>query len=303
MYSLAAAVLGLASLAAAQSTSSTVPNTSTSTAAVAAELATATPLTPVSNLGGKVFDRIAVLMMENIDLATALENQPNHCVIRRVDNYRMDNGNFNQIPGNVSTLFVLSAEKCISFGEYHANNYVRKDNLAVLYNKNVLDSTRLKPLKSFTSFYGDMDNNVMPQCMFITPNMRESVSEKNFMNNTLLVINFDEDETYTIGNRFISVLISDTMPAELNLHHLGRWDTHANVPKYVANTTGDVIRAPDVILDSVFMNQLYPGDFAATYWGPMLAPNVLAVINGRSIFGEVLAQWGDVRKLLSDAGH
>ena len=71
-FSLAA--LALATVAVSQ-TSTTVPNTSTDTAAIAAELATATPLVPTSNVKGKAFDRLVVLMMENIDLVTAMENR------------------------------------------------------------------------------------------------------------------------------------------------------------------------------------------------------------------------------------
>lgn len=127
---------------------------------------------------------------------------------------------------------------------------------------------------------------------------------------------FDEDETYTIGNRVMTILISDVMPTELigtqddsfythysvistmeanwGLNHLGRWDTWANVFSWVANITGDIVRAPDVPLEEVFLNQSYPGAFALTYWGPMPAPNVSGIVNGRTIFPEVLEQWGDV---------
>jgi acid phosphatase len=164
------------------------------------------------------------------------------------------------------------------------------------------------------------------------------LENKNFMNNTLLIISklnsphpefkltppdFDEDETYTIGNRVMSILLSDIMPTSLvnttddtfythysviasieanwDLHHLGRWDTHANVLKIVANATGDIIRTPD--LTNVFFNQSYPGAFAATYWGPMPAPNVSAVVNGRTIFGEVLTQWSNVSSLFLGSGR
>ena len=68
------AALALASVAFSQSTT-TIPNTSTGTAAIASELATATPLSPVTNVKGKAFDRLVVLMMENIDLVTAMENR------------------------------------------------------------------------------------------------------------------------------------------------------------------------------------------------------------------------------------
>jgi acid phosphatase len=71
MLFLSMAALALASGAVSQ-TSTTVPNTSTD---IAAELATATALVPVSNVKGKAFHRLVVLMMENIDLVTAVENR------------------------------------------------------------------------------------------------------------------------------------------------------------------------------------------------------------------------------------
>lgn len=70
MFLLTAAVAAIVSVASAQTTSY-VPNTSTNTAAVASELATALPLSPVSHVPGKVFDRIAIIMMENTDFVTA----------------------------------------------------------------------------------------------------------------------------------------------------------------------------------------------------------------------------------------
>jgi acid phosphatase len=139
-----------------------------------------------------------------------------------------------------------------------------------------------------------------------------------------IVKDFDEDETYTIGNRVMTILISDAMPTDLigtqddnfythysviatmeanwGLHHLGRWDTWANVFSWVAKLTGDVVREPDVPLTNVFMNQSYPGAFAVSNWGPMPAPNVSGIVNGRTIFPEVLEQWGDVSHLKSLLG-
>jgi hypothetical protein len=75
MLFLTTVALALASVASGQTFSIPVPNTSTGTAAVSAELATATPQSPVSNVKGKVFDRLIVLMMENTDLTVAMENR------------------------------------------------------------------------------------------------------------------------------------------------------------------------------------------------------------------------------------
>lgn len=135
------------------------------------------------------------------------------------------------------------------------------------------------------------------------------------------VTDFDENETDTIGNRVMTILISDVMPPGLNgtedsnfyshysvistmeanwdLNHLGRWDTFANVFSFVADVTGDVVRAPDVPLTDVFLNQSYPGAFAMTNIGPMPAPNVSGIVNGRTILPDVLAQWGDVSSIKS----
>jgi acid phosphatase len=83
MFVQTAAVLGLASLAVAASSTTSISNTATDTAAVASELATNLPLSPTSNVKGKVFDRIVVLMMENTDLTAAMENRKLRNPLRR----------------------------------------------------------------------------------------------------------------------------------------------------------------------------------------------------------------------------
>ena len=103
----------------------------------------------------------------------------------------------------------------------------------------------------------------------------------------------------TDDNFYSHYSVIATMEANWGLHHLGRWDTWANVFNWVADLTGDVVRAPDVNLNDVFLNQSYPGAMASTYWGPMPAPNVSGIVNGRTVFPDVLAQWGDVSFLRS----
>jgi acid phosphatase len=41
------------------------------------------------------------------------------------------------------------------------------------------------------------------------------LKDKNFMQNTLVLITFDENETYTIQNRVFSVLLGDALPSKL----------------------------------------------------------------------------------------
>ena len=52
-------------------------NTATSTAAVAAAKATAKTESPVSNVIGKAFDRIAIIYLENTDYSMASSNRTN----------------------------------------------------------------------------------------------------------------------------------------------------------------------------------------------------------------------------------
>ena len=51
------------------------------------------------------------------------------------------------------------------------NDYVRKHNPAVIYNSNSGVIDRLAVMKNLTTFYKDLENETLPQWMFITPNM------------------------------------------------------------------------------------------------------------------------------------
>lgn len=156
--------------------------------------------------------------------------------------------------------------------------------------------------------------------MFITPNMTSDghdtdvsvagkwtrsfleplLNDKRFMQNTLVLITFDENETYTIQNRILAILIGDAVPAEMvgttddnyynhyseiasveanwDLHTLGRFDVGANVFKLVADKTGDKVRpwAGDVPLEKMYFNLSYAGPLNEKggnkrYPGPNLA--------------------------------
>lgn len=165
----------------------------------------------------------------------------------------MDNDNLNFIAANVSTVIDLLDTKGISWGAYQedmpysgfegyswvntttkANDYVRKHNPAILYLANNR-TDRLSQIKNTTMFQQDLANNQLPQWMFITPNMTSDghdttvtvagswtmnflaplLNNTNFMNNTLVLITFDESHTYTLQNRVMGILIGDAVPASL----------------------------------------------------------------------------------------
>jgi acid phosphatase len=152
----------------------------------------------------------------------------------------MDNDAFIQIPSNVSTVADLLDTKSISWGEYQEhspfpgfqgfnfsnqktfkNDYVRKHNPLVLFDSVVQNETRARQIKNFTDFEHDLTDKKLPQWAFITPNMTNDAHDTNitfgakwerswmstlltndyFMNDSLILLTFDEDDTYNKTNR------------------------------------------------------------------------------------------------------
>lgn len=203
-----------------------------------------------------------------------------------------------------------------------ANDYMRKHNPPILYNKNT-SPRRLSYQKNLTQFFDDLENERLPQWSFITPNMTSDghdtsvttaglwsrnfleplLSNSYFMERTLVLLTFDENHTYNIGNRVFSILLGGAVPEELqgttdnqyynhysdistveanwDLHTLGRWDVGANVFKLVADHTGDIYRpVPAITGDSPtqFLNASFAGPFNANFMSAAYPiPNVLAL--------------------------
>lgn len=249
-------------------------------------------------------------------------SQPNYMASIGGDYLGMQHDEFTQVDKNVSTVIDLLEDKGISWGHYQEdmpysgfegmayvnqkngkNDYVRKHNPAVSYNANAGIIDRLAVIKNLTTFYKDLEAETLPQWMFITPNMTSDghdtsvtvagtwtrtfleplLKDKRFMQNTLVLVTFDENETYTIQNRILAVLLGDAVPANLvgttdnsyyshyseiataeanwDLHTLGRFDVGANVFKLVADKTGDTVRpwSGDVPLKDMYFNSSYAG--------------------------------------------
>ncbi|KAI1368372.1 phosphoesterase-like protein [Xylaria arbuscula] len=266
-------------------------------------------------------------------------SQPNYVASIGGDYFGMQNDDFLQADKNVSTVIDLLEDKGISWGHYQEdmpysgfqgqawinhqngkNDYVRKHNPAINYNSNAGNLDRLAVNKNLTQFHKDLENGELPQWMFITPNMTSDghdtdittagtwtrtfveplLDDERFMQNTLVLITFDENETYTIQNRILGILLGDAVPEELvgttddnfynhyseiatvsanwGLHTLGRWDVGANVFKLVADKTGDTVRPWDgeIELENMYFNWSYAGVFNsdggnARYPGPNLS--------------------------------
>ena len=155
------------------------------------------------------------------------------------DYFGMENDDFLRIPANVSTVVDLLETKGITWSEYQenlpyagfqgfnysnqatfANDYVRKHNPLIIFDSVANNATRLALIKNQTSFAADIAAQTLPQWSFFTPNMTNDAHDTNitfaasyarrllepllnnsyFMNNTLVVLSFDENELYPLQN-------------------------------------------------------------------------------------------------------
>ncbi|ATY63410.1 Phosphoesterase family [Cordyceps militaris] len=229
-----------------------------------------------------------------------------------------------------------------------ANDYVRKHNPAIMH-KSVTDSgDRLGRVKNMSNidtsrseFHKDLKNNALPQWMFITPNMTSDghdssvttagqwarffleplLTNSNFMQNTLVLVTWDESETYSRRNNVFGMLVGDAVPASLvgttdasfynhyseiatvsanwDLPTLGRWDVGANVYKMVADKTGDKVRAwdSDKEFQSYYWNGYYGGYLNSKSQNkPIPKPNLNLdrnTFNGRGILQSVKDTWAN----------
>ncbi|KAK5465298.1 hypothetical protein LTS15_001861 [Exophiala xenobiotica] len=278
-------------------------------------------------------------------------SEPNYCAAAGGDTFGMDNDDFLRVPENIATVVDLLDTKHISWAEYQedipfagfqgfnysnqktfANDYVRKHNPLILYDSITNNDTRLRQIKSFVDFQNDIKNKTLPQWSFITPNMTQDAHDTNitfaanwlrnyfepllaneyFMNNSLILLTFDENETYGIANKVFSILIGGAIPAHLKgttdstfynhystiasvsqnwgLPSLGRWDCHANVFELVANKTGYKNAKLNNNDLGLYFNESYPGplsdDKYVSIWP--VPTNASTCANGKGVLPAVV---------------
>ncbi|KAK9246683.1 phosphoesterase family-domain-containing protein [Lipomyces tetrasporus] len=287
-------------------------------------------------------------------------SEPNYVAAVGGDYFGIGSDAFLRVPENVSTIVDLLDTKGISWAEYqenmpyagfegfnfsnqttYANNYVRKHNPLVIYDSIANNATRLDNIKNFTSFYDDLANENLPQWMFITPNelndghdttvdytgnwtrsfIEPLMNNTYFWNNTLVLITFDENESYAIQNRVWAVLMGGAVPTEMygttddsfydhyseiatveanwDLPNLGRGDAGANVFALVANETDVTVQSVD--FSNIFNNHSAPGYFNDESI-PIPAPNLTAVnSNGQGVLDSIVSVWGSSSSATSAA--
>ncbi|KAL7953312.1 phosphoesterase family domain-containing protein [Trichoderma compactum] len=293
-------------------------------------------------------------------------SEPNYMASIAGDYFGMENDDLWSLDFNVSTVIDLLEDRGISWGHYQedqpysgyegfsyvntktgANDYVRKHNPAILASSITHYEQRLSQIKNLSvidtsrsMFHKDLEENKLPQWMFITPNMTSDghdtnvgvagqwcrtfleplLNNKNFMDNTLVLLTWDESETYAQRNQILGILLGDAVPKHLvgttddnfynhyseiatveanwNLHTLGRWDVGANVFDFVAKQTGDRLRKwPSTnAANSHYWNASYAGVFNdegegnnAQYPAPNLSLD--RSFSGRTILPAIKKTW------------
>lgn len=267
-------------------------------------------------------------------------SEPNYLAAVGGDFFGLAADTLEYIPTNMSTVVDLLDQKNISWATYQENMptdgfepynftnpdnytyYVRKHNPLVIYESVANISTRSARIRNFNDFAVDVGNNSLSQWIFITPNLRNDahdtsvgyaaswltywllplLNDPNFnTNKTLILLTFDENETYTIGNSVYSLLIGGVIPQAMknttdstfythysaistvennwDLGNLGRQDTNktlANVFNLVASVTS---YHNNGLTNSSALPQLnitgtIPGPLNPNYFVPYLAPNM-----------------------------
>lgn len=114
--------------------------------------------------------------------------------------------------------------------------YVRKHNPLIIYDSVATVPARAALHRNFNDFAADVNASAIPQWVFVTPNLVNDGHDTdiNFIsqwlqywlvpllldtrfndNRTLILLTFDETETYTVNNQVWSLLIGGAVPANM----------------------------------------------------------------------------------------
>ncbi|KAH7044785.1 phosphoesterase family-domain-containing protein [Linnemannia elongata] len=222
-------------------------------------------------------------------------SEPNYIAASGGDYFGMADDDRYAIPSNYTTIVDLLEPKGLTWRAYQEDaptpcfkdfqndgKYFRKHNPFIIYDSIANNATRCSNVVPATQLQADIAAGNMPNYAFYTPNMVNDghnstvavasnwlkgfltplLADKTFNNNTLVVVTFDETETYALPNRVLAFLLGDTVAALKNttdstfythysllstvesnwdLGNLGRQDTNTtlnNVFNYVAKLTG-----------------------------------------------------------------
>lgn len=220
---------------------------------------------------------------------------------------------------------------------------MRKHNPFIGFESIATNGTRLLHLQDLEDFQRAVERDELPQYIHISPNMQNDghdsglaystkwldgflgklLGNEKAMKRTLVLLTYDESQTYEKPNRIFSLLLGGAVPdnkkgevettvynhysilatlqANWGLENLGRYDVGANVFDLVAKQTGYANRVYD---DKNFDNSLsYPGFLneglagKAPQWKEIPNPNLKLVGAGRKgVASVVREQWKGERE-------
>ncbi|KAK0651636.1 phosphoesterase family-domain-containing protein [Cercophora newfieldiana] len=227
-------------------------------------------------------------------------SQPNYLAALGGDYFGCNHDDFLRIPEKVFTITDLLESRNVSWAAYMEDmpgpgfmgdysdgstgnggwDYVRKHNPFVSYDSITNDGERLLRILSFDDFQRDFAARRVPQFVFMTPNMMNDghnstlqaaaewshkflqplLADNAFDERTLIMLTFDESETYEEPNHIVTLLLGtairpvikgtddhtfythysilSTVEYNWQLPNLGRYDVGANVFHFAADTGG-----------------------------------------------------------------
>lgn len=137
--------------------------------------------------------------------------------------------------------------------------YVRKHNPVGIFDSVSQNETRSGRIRNFNDFANDVVNGSLPQWSFVTPNMVNDAHDTtidftaDFLeyflvplleddrvnnNRTLIILTFDENETYDIQNNIFTLALGGAVPAELKGTEDDTFYTHYSEISTVQNNWG-----------------------------------------------------------------
>ncbi|KAF9353409.1 hypothetical protein BGX26_008826 [Mortierella sp. AD094] len=227
--------------------------------------------------------------------AVSHPSEPNYVAVAGGDYFGINDDALYNIPANITTIVDLLEKKDLTWKTYQedlpypcftgfnsTNLYKRKHNPFIIYDSIALNQTRCNNIVPATQLATDIAAGNLPNYSFYTPNMKNDahdttvayasnwlnntivplLSNPKFINNTLVIITFDETEDHPNANRVWTLLLGDvvapiknttdstyythyslvsTVESNWDLGNLGRQDTNvtlSNVFDVVAKTTG-----------------------------------------------------------------
>ena len=194
------------------------------------------------------------------------------------------------------------------------------------------NTSRAGDVVGLDAFTRDLNGKNLPQYAFISPNIDNDghdtglaygaswlrkfltplLQNSYFMDRTLVLLTYDESETYSQPNKIGAILLGGAISDDLKgsrddtfythysilstlennwgLLNLGRYDVGANVFKVVADKTG--YHNQDIDRSRISLNKSYPGALNSGEQIPIPAPNpYLTGAGGKGVVQSLPAAW------------